>query len=279
MVNKYKTIFILLDGCGFDVAESNLGYLEHLIEKNQGAKYRVLGELPSSSRPIYETLFTGFPPFQHGIVENHTPSRSGKESIFDLCTRQGFITAAAAYYWISELYVATPFDPSQHRINLTSDSSIQHGIYYYEDCYPDSHVFSDAEFLRTKYTPDFLFIHPMNSDDSGHRFGSHSKEHHGSVLKVNEILAIFMPKWMESGYRIVITADHGMNEIGLHGGNSLLQRTVALYLFSAELKKGNFSNTIIPQISVAPLLCSLIGIEPSAEMINLSDLGVEFFEE
>ena len=274
-----KTIFILLDGCGFDVAESNLGYLEHLIEKNQGAKYRVLGELPSSSRPIYETLFTGLPPYKHGIIENHTPSRSRKESIFDLCAKQGFITAAAAYYWISELYVTSPFDPSQHRYNLSSESPIKHGIYYYEDCYPDSHVFSDAEFLRIQYTPDFLFIHPMNSDDSGHHFGFHSKEHHSTVLKVNEILAVFMPGWLASGYQVVITADHGMNELGLHGGNSQVQRTVALYLFSKGLKTGNFSDTTIPQISIAPLLCSLLGIEPSPEMKSLSDLGVDLFEE
>ena len=278
MSDKNKMIFILLDGCGFDVAESNLGYLEHLIEKNQGAKYRVRGELPSSSRPIYETLFTGLPPYQHGIIENHTPSRSRKDSIFDLCCKQGYITAAAAYYWISELYVATPFDPSLHRYNLLSDSSIKHGIYYYEDCYPDSHVFSDAEFLRTQYTPDFLFIHPMNPDDSGHHFGCHSKEHHSTILKVNEILAVLMPRWIEFGYQVVITADHGMNEIGLHGGNSQLQRTVALYLFSQGLKKGDFSKNAIPQISVAPLLCTLLGVEPSSEMSNLSDLGVDIFE-
>ncbi|PKM49906.1 MAG: nucleotide pyrophosphatase [Firmicutes bacterium HGW-Firmicutes-7] len=273
-----KTIFILLDGCGFDVATENLGFLEHLVQEGQGGKYKILGELPSSSRPIYETLLTGLSVFSHGIVNNSTVRRSKEISVFDLCVDSGLKTAASAYYWISELYVRAPFDPDNDRIRLQSESAINYGIYYYEDIYPDSHVFNDAEFLRKNCSPDFLFIHSMNLDDSGHHSGCHSKEHHMTALKVNELMATFMPKWLNAGYQVIVTADHGMSEMGLHGGNTEVQRIVPLYLFSERVRKGSFCESTISQLLIAPLLCDLLGIEKSPKMKNLEDLGVDLFE-
>lgn len=273
-----KTIFILLDGCGFDVATQTLGFLEHLIENSQGGKYKVQGELPSNSRPIYETLLTGLPVYEHGIVSNNIVRRSKEISIFDLCIDRGLKTAASAYFWISELYVRAPFDRINDRIKLESESAIENGIYYYEDIYPDSHVFNDAEFLRKRYSPDFLFIHPMNLDDSGHCYGHSSSEHHIMGLKANDLMATLIPSWIKEGYEVVVSADHGMNEWGLHGGNTELQRVVPLYLFSDRVKKGNFSEIAISQLAVAPMICALLGIDKSPNMKNLEDLGVDIFE-
>ena len=53
-----KTIVVLLDACGYEVGTEYLGYLEHLVDYGMAAKYRVRGELPSMSRPMYETLLT-----------------------------------------------------------------------------------------------------------------------------------------------------------------------------------------------------------------------------
>ena len=67
-----KTIFVLLDACQYEAGTRNLGYLEHLIDYKKGAKYKVKGELPSLSRPMYATLLTGTPVFSHGITTNDT---------------------------------------------------------------------------------------------------------------------------------------------------------------------------------------------------------------
>ena len=66
-----KTIFVLLDACQYEAASKYLGYLEHMIDYNKGAKYKVLGELPSLSKPMYATLFTGLPVCKHEDI----PSR------------------------------------------------------------------------------------------------------------------------------------------------------------------------------------------------------------
>lgn len=272
-----KTIFVLLDGCGFGAGERNLGYAEHLVEQGLGGKYRVQGELPSLSRPIYETLLTGLPVWQHGISNNLAVRRSACTSVFDLCRENGLKTAAAAYYWMSELYVKAPFHYATDRIQLHSKSSIQDGIYYFEDSYPDSHVFADAEFLRERSDPDFLMIHSMNIDDAGHRFTGESREYETAAAKANMVLSSCLPRWMEQGCSVVVTADHGMNEAGLHGGNTPLQREAPLYLFSQGAKPGDFSGNLISQLSIAPLLCRLLGIDRADKMKSLEEIGVDFF--
>ena len=63
-----KTIFVLLDACGYKIATENLGFLEHMVDYGLAAKYKIRGELPSMSRPMYETLMTGVPAHVHGIT-------------------------------------------------------------------------------------------------------------------------------------------------------------------------------------------------------------------
>lgn len=273
-----KTVLIILDGCGYDLATENLGFLEHLISEGVGGKFRIRGELPSLSRPMYETLMTGLPVYKHGITNNLIVRTSNQISLFDLCLENHLTTAASAYYWMSELYVRAPFSYRSDRIQLNSEAKIQHGIYYYEDQYPDSHVYSDAEYLRLQFEPDFLLVHPMNVDDSGHNFGSASKEAHKKAAVENILLSTVIPLWMEAGYQIVVTADHGMNEHGLHGGNTDLQRIVPLYLFSEKVVKGDYTGKVLPQIYIAPILCRLLGIEPSTGMKSLTEMEEEIFE-
>jgi predicted AlkP superfamily pyrophosphatase or phosphodiesterase len=273
-----KIIFILLDGCGYDVATENLGYLEHLVSAGVGGKFLVQGELPSLSRPMYETLMTGLPVYQHGITNNLMVRTSNQISLFDLCLENNKTTAAAAYYWMSELYVHAPFCHMTDRLQLSTAAKIQHGIYYFEDQYPDSHVYSDAEFLRSQFNPDFLLVHSMNIDDAGHKFGSNSSEYHKTIAYENILLATVLPLWMEAGYQIVVTADHGMNEHRLHGGNTDLQRMVPLYIISEQVKKGEPTNLVLSELFIAPILCRLLGIKPSTGMTSLTEVEEDIFE-
>lgn len=271
-----KTIFVLLDGCGYDAGIRNLGFPEHLVERGLGARYRVQGELPSLSRPMYETLLTGLPACRHGIVNNLTVRKSGCENVFSLCRKEGRTTAAAAYYWVSELYRRAPFSPTEDRIRLETDEEIQNGIFYFEDSYPDSHVFADAEFLRGRYSPDFLMVHSMNVDDAGHRFTAESREYETAVARLNEILPACLPFWLQQGCRVLVTADHGMNRFGLHGGSTAAERLTPLYLFGEGILPGVCGQTI-SELFVAPLLCRMLGIGKGTEMKDLDEAGVTFF--
>lgn len=84
---------------------------------------------------------------------------------------------------------------------------------------------------------------------------------------MDTLLAKFLPLWMEVGYTIVITADHGMNRDGMHGGTGNDERLVPLYAIGDPVIPGIYE-AMIPQLAVAPLICQLLGIEPSDEMIS-----------
>jgi predicted AlkP superfamily pyrophosphatase or phosphodiesterase len=203
-----KTILVLIDGCSDILAKTHLGYLEHLAEAGVVARYTMQGELPSSSRPMYETLLTGLPIHKHGITSNLVCQNSKSPNIFSLCRAQGLKTAAAAYYWMCELYANAPFIHTKHRMQFGADSAIQNGIYYFEDNYPDTHVLCEGEYLRSTYDPDFLLLHTMNIDDIGHKFGEGSKEQAACAMKLDVILGSMLPALIKMEYHIIVTSDY-----------------------------------------------------------------------
>ena len=271
-----KTVFILLDGCGDKLAREHMGYLEHMAESQMAARYTVLGQLPSISRPIYETLLTGLPACEHGIVNNMTVRLTLCENIFGLCKQYGLTTAAAAYEWISELYNNAPFSSLTDRFQSRTEAAIQNGIFYFSDDYPDSHTLSDGEYLRKMYDPDFLMIHTMAIDAMGHRFGGGGKEQAEAAVIVDAAISLLLPTWLEQGYNVLITADHGMGADGWHGGNTDEQRMVPLYLFADKARNGVLGE-MVSQLAVAPLLCALLGIKPDDRMLSFAGYGVKFF--
>lgn len=269
-----RTIVLVLDGLRYDVMRSSMGYLNHLIEKGQAAAYKVKSELPSLSRPLYEVLLTGTPAYVNGIVSNAVARLSNQDSLFHLARKQGLTTAAAAYHWVSELYQKAPFEYAD-RIQLNTDRPIQHGMFYFDDRYPDSHLIADAEFLRTSFDPDFLYIHTMNVDDAGHKFTSDSAEYRGEALRLDGTLAMVLPAWIAAGYNIVITADHGMNADGHHGGTGEAERDVGLIGIGEAFIPGEYTDQYVPQLAVAPLICRLLDIPRSPAMANVSFPGLK----
>ncbi|WP_018132157.1 alkaline phosphatase family protein [Effusibacillus pohliae] len=262
-----KVILVVVDGLQYEAACSQMGYLNHLVEVNWAARFLVKSELPSLSRPLYEVLLTGTPSSVNGITSNQAVRLSAQKSLFHLAKENGLRNAAAAYYWVSELYNRCPFDPLLDRWQEDERNAIQYGSFYFEDAYPDSHLLLDAEVLRRKYDPHFLYIHPMGVDHAGHQFGSDSKQYREKVITMDSILANFLPIWMEDGYQILITSDHGMNPDGLHGGTGKDERDVPLYCIGSAFVPGIYHD-VIPQLAIAPLVCKLLGIAPAEAMIS-----------
>ncbi|MFC0216593.1 alkaline phosphatase family protein [Paenibacillus chartarius] len=274
-----KVIMVVLDGLRYDTARTQMGYMNHMVEAGKAACCRVWSELPSLSRPLYEVLLTGTPSSVNGITSNQTVRLSTQTSVFHLAREQGLRTAAAAYYWVSELYNRAPFDPIEDREQHDESRAIQHGKFYYDDSYPDSHLFADAELLRRRENPDFLYIHPMGIDDAGHRYGADSKEYRGKAIMADALLANLAPGWLELGYRVIVTSDHGMNADGQHGGTGVEEREVPLYIMGTAGVKPGYYEERVPQLAVAPLACRLLGLQPSAAMAALRFPGVAYDEE
>lgn len=255
-----KVILILSDALRYDAAVAGMGYLGHLVELKLASLYRVTGELPSLSRPMYETIHTGLPVYEHGIVANSVVRRSTKPNLFQLAAQAGKVTAAAAYFWFSELYNRTPYDVIDDREIDDLERPIQHGRFYTQDEYADLEVFYAGATLVRKFEPDYLLIHPLGMDVVGETYGADSSEYRNRAIRQDIWLAPLITEWMGLGYNILVTGDHGINADKMHGGTTAEMREVPLYsILPGFAGRGNTGEQV-SQLQIAPTICRLLGI-------------------
>ncbi|MBS97213.1 MAG: nucleotide pyrophosphatase [Oceanospirillaceae bacterium] len=256
---KNKVILVVLDGLAYETASTCMGYLHALTAQGIARLYRLECELPSLSRPLYETILTGVTPVLSGISHNGITRNSTQQSLFHRARAAQLVTAAAAYHWISELYNRTPYDPVRDRFTEAPELPIQYGCFYHRDHYPDDHLLLDAEWLRRRHDPDLLLIHPMNIDDAGHKAGFDSSAYRNAARHADATLSHYLPEWIANGYQIVITADHGMNNDRSHGGTLPEEREVPLYLIGERFSQAPHNG--IRQTDIYPLVLELLGIQ------------------
>jgi predicted AlkP superfamily pyrophosphatase or phosphodiesterase len=256
-----KVILILSDGMRYDTAVAGMGYLGHLVEEKLASLYKVTGELPSISRPMYETVHTGLPVSQHWIVSNLVVHVSTSPNIFSCARAAGKTTAAAAYAWFSELYNRAPFDRIEDREIDDEALPIQHGRFYTQDDYPDIELFATAGMLARRFKPDYLLVHPMGMGNTGETFGANSVEYRKHATLQDRWLATYLKEWMEVGYNILVSADHGMNAEGMHGGTTADVREVPLYLIRPGLAGLGDTHETVSQLQIAPTICKLMELE------------------
>lgn len=267
-----KVILVLSDALRDDVAKAHMGYLEHLVEVGQATRYTCIAEMPTMSRPNYETVHTGVPCSVHGVTSNFQVRTSYMPNVFSQARAHGKVTAASAYYWFSELYNAAPYDIVMHREVDDPALNIQHGRFYYYDGgdgtgYPDVDVFAAGGMLMARYSPDYLLIHPMMNDALGEKYGGDSVAYRRNVIAQDVMLANLIPQAVALGYTVMVTGDHGMcDDPSTHGGSTPAVRNVPIVIIPPDGKGQGDTFAQISQLQVAPTVCTLLGIPVPATM-------------
>jgi predicted AlkP superfamily pyrophosphatase or phosphodiesterase len=255
-----KVVLVLSDALRYDTAVEGMGYLGHLVEVKAASLYKVIGELPSMSRPMYETVHTGLHVSDHGVVSNQVVRRSKVPNIFQSVRDAGKVTAAVAYSWFSELYNHAPFDKIDHKEVDDNSLLIQHGRFYFDDAYPDSELFTTAGMLVRRFSPDYILLHPMGMDDTGHKHGADSSKYRNHAIYQDMYMSNLIPEWMDLGYNIIITGDHGMNADHAHGGTTAEMRQVPLYLIQPGVPGEGDTGDVASHLQIAPTVLKLLGI-------------------
>ncbi len=228
-------IFVLVDGLNMSSA-MHMSYLAAC--KEQGAIFGCVDcELPTLSRPIYSTLFTGEKPLKTGITTNNGGFLSAEcfaQSFFSKLHQNGQTCAMAAYYWMREIYNGESYNIKEHRLTINANGPIKHGIFYNTDDYPDAYVFQDAEALRLHYEPEFLLVHTMGVDAAGHLHGANSAKYRLAVRVVDMLLAEYVQKWIADNATVIVTSDHGMHADGAHNDISDDVRKVPYWIIGTK---------------------------------------------
>ena len=92
-----KVVLVVCDGLGYQQARDWLGYLEGLVEAGAASVWKGHAQLPTNSRPNYESIQTGLAPSDHGIVANEMHGiGSMSPHVFGIASEAGLNTGAVA---------------------------------------------------------------------------------------------------------------------------------------------------------------------------------------
>ena len=262
-----KILLIIIDG----VPQRNFlrlfGNLEGWVEAGEAQRLAHRAVLPSTSASCYASIHTGLTPQVHKSWGNDNVHRMSHPDIFSEVRRAGGVTGAVAHSFWSEFFNRAPFDPVRDIEYDEPDSgSINHGRFHTMTGYghanqmtpSDPDLFATLTMLCNRFGLNYGIYHSCTLDSMGHRFHHECHEMDHAAYVLDEQLARFLPIWRDMGYEVIVTADHGQDDRGHHGGTGDLQRLTALYYFGPASAPAQ--DTVIEQIQIAPTVLSRLGV-------------------
>lgn len=269
---KGKVALVIMDGVGYPTAVAQCGFLEGMVELGRARRWKMLAALPTRSAPLYETLHTGLTPAEHGITANEVIRPSIRPNVFHEVRAAGGRTAAVAHAWYYTLYNGRPYDMIDDVEVDDETLNLQHGRFYSQEGYGRVNACAPAEIdlcaqltlLMRRHAPHYALLHTCSADTLGHTFGADSAEYREQTWRIDNALARTLPLWLDMGYEVFVTADHGMNKDGHHGGTNAIEREVPFYYFGAGT--GPEASKVLDQLSVAPTSLDRIGLSPPTSM-------------
>lgn len=263
-----KLLLIILDGVPYRNWRRLFGNLEGWVDSGDARVWKIRSVLPSISASCYASIHTGVTPAEHGSTGNGNVFRLKHPDVFSQTRLSGGITGAVAHSFWSEFFNRHPFDFVRDIEYDEPDSpTINHGRFHTMTGYGKSNQMtpSDVDLFGTltnlchRFSVDYGMLHTCTLDSMGHRFFHDCQEMDHACAVMDEMLAPFIPRWRAMGYDVIVTADHGQDERGHHGGRGALQQEAALYYFGDA--DGPPEDTVIDQLQLAPTILSRLGAD------------------
>ncbi|MFN4098601.1 MAG: alkaline phosphatase family protein [Pararhodobacter sp.] len=262
-----KLLLIILDGVPYANWRRYFGGLEGWVASGEARVWTMRSVLPSMSGPCYASIHSGVAPQVHGVLSNGHIQRVELPDIFSETRKAGGTTGAVTHSWWSEFFNRAPF---QHVRDIEYDepgsASINHGRFHTMTGYDhvnqatpsDVDLFATLTSLCLRFGLDYGILHSCTLDSMGHRYGHDCAEMDHACALMDAMLAKFLPDWLQMGYEVIVTADHGQSLRGHHGGTGSDQQDVALYYFGAG--EGPAKDVLLDQRQLAPTILSRLGV-------------------
>lgn len=263
-----KLLLIILDGVPWRNWRRLFGNLEGHVDHGNAQVWKIRSVLPSISASCYASIHTGVAPAEHGCTGNGNVFRLKHPDVFSQTRKAGGVTGAVAHSFWSQFFNRHPFDFIRDIEYDEPDSlTINHGRFHTMTGYGhdnqmtpcDVDLFGSLTNLSMRFGLNYGMLHTCTLDSMGHRFQHESSQMDHACFVMDEMLAPFIPRWREMGYEVIVTADHGQDERGHHGGRGMLQQDAALYYFGPA--KGPSENMVIDQLQLAPTILTRLGAD------------------
>ena len=274
-----KLLLIILDGVPYRNWRRLFGNLEGWVASGQAQVRRMRSVLPSTSGSCYASIHTGTPPQVHGIWGNAVRRRLELPDVFSELSRAGKVTGAVTHSFWSEFFNRYPFDPVRDMEVDQPGGPIAHGRFHtmsgdsaYNQMTPsDADLFATLTMLCERKGLDYGILHTCTLDSMGHRFFHDCAEMDDACYRMDEVLAGYISRWRAAGYEVIVTADHGQDGRGHHGGASEEQRDFAFYYFGDATLPA--PDVVLDQLALAPSILTRLGVAVPATMLAAPFLG------
>lgn len=274
MAMRHKLLLLIIDGVPLRNWLRLFGNLEGWVDSGAARRWPMRSVLPSVSASCYASIHTGITPQEHGVTGNDQIFRIAQPDIFSELRKAGAVTGAVAHSFWSAFFNRAPFEPIRDLEYDEPDSqTINHGRFHSMTGYnlinqmtpSDADLLAQLAMLCQRFGLDYGLLHTSTLDSMGHRFGHESREMDDAVFHMDEVLAPYIRSWLAQGYELIITADHGQDARGHHGGAGALQQDFALYYFGSAEYCGK--GDPLSQLQLAPTILQLMGadIPPSMQ--------------
>ncbi|MBS9722494.1 alkaline phosphatase family protein [Tianweitania sp. BSSL-BM11] len=266
MALNTKLLLIVLDGLPWRNWKRFMGNLEGWVQSGDARVWKMRSVLPSISACCYASIHTGTPPQVHGVLSNSIRHRVTQPDIFSEVTKAGGKTGAVTHSYWSEFFKRFPFDQIEDLEYDEPGSPITHGRFHTMGGYnlhnqmtpSDMDLFAQLTMLTKRHGIDYGILHTCTLDSMGHRFGHDCHEMDEALAMMDVMLAAFLPRWLQAGYEVMVTADHGQTDRGHHGGHDDEMQDFALYYFGQG--KGPSEDTLLDQLQLAPTVLTRLGV-------------------
>ena len=268
-----KLLLIILDGVPYRNFRRLFGNLEGWVDSGDAQVWKHRAVLPSISASCYASIHTGVAPSDHGCTGNGNVFRLKEKDVFAQVRAAAGVTGAVAHSFWSEFFNRHPFDYVRDiEYDEPESDTINHGRFHTMTGYnsvnqmtpSDVDLFATLTNLCLKHGLNYGMLHTCTLDSLGHRVFHDCQEMDHACHVMDEMLSPFIPKWRAAGYEVIVTADHGQDERGHHGGRHPLQQETALYYFGPA--KGPSEDTVIDQLQLAPTILGRLGAELATTM-------------
>ncbi|NRB18380.1 MAG: alkaline phosphatase family protein [Rhodobacteraceae bacterium] len=269
-----KILLIILDGVPWRNFRRLFGNLEGWVDSGEARVWKHRAVLPSTSASCYASMHTGVSPQQHGCTGNSNVFRLSHDDVFSQVRKGGGVTGGVAHSFWSEFFNRHPYDPvGDGEYDEPDNQTINHGRFHSMSGYnhhnqmtpSDVDLFASLTNLCLRKDLDYGMLHTVTLDCMGHRYYHDCQEMDHACFVMDEMLAPFITRWRQMGYEVMVTADHGQDARGHHGGCDPLQQETALYYFGEA--QGPSSDMVIDQLQIAPTILSRMGAPIAGTML------------
>lgn len=262
-----KVIVMVVDALRSDFVfsdRSSMEFVQGLLRKGSAIGYTAFSNPPTVTLPRLKGITTGSTPnfldAVLNVVEDDTSSTLANQ---DSWLKQLKIGNKKIHMFGDDTWIKLfpgEFDVSE------GTSSFFVSDFTEVDNNVTRHL--DQELNEQKW--DCLILHYLGLDHIGHKGGPESTFMRPKQKEMDEIVKLIYDA-MEEDTLFVLLGDHGMNEIGNHGGSSAGETSAALVFIADKLQELNKTSQSplryndeftyyerIQQIDLVPTLCSLL---------------------